>query len=248
MQAVALLPRAFKRLSPEDREELTLRYTPALCSFLKEVSDKQQTLTVYYAAEKHFFISALIEVYPDKIIMDAPSSMIEPPLNPNDTLHVMGYLEQVPFYFVVPVFRQIIYERFPALQFPLPESLIRLQRRTTFRLMIPTDFGLDAHILLPGGKKVWGRVADISRGGLRITELPSEWVASLKREEVLNLSIELEGLRLLLTMSLTHNQVLRYAQGKKMGQVCLRFDDLPKQTEYRIARFLLRHERLFTRM
>ena len=91
-----------------------------------------------------------------------------------------------------------------------------------------------------------GRVADISTGGIRLTDLSPQWLKDLSRGQMVQVSIQLDGVRFKLPMSVTNAQLLRFANGRTIGQLCLRFHDLPQQTENHIARFLMRHEVLFT--
>ncbi len=240
MALPSLIPRAFARLSSEEKEEFTLRFASAISNFLEEVKVKETALTVFYDP-KHFFMSHLFENNQDHMIIDAPPSIITPPVPRNAILQIMGTLEDVPFYFAIPAYTIIEWDRFPALRFAPPKSLIRLQRRSTFRLMIPLQFDFIAELEYQQ-HTITTPIVDISMGGVRLDEIPLPWIEKISRGEILFITIQLDGLRFRLPAQVTNAQQLRLRTGSTQGQLCLRFQEMQPTVQHRLARFLMRQE------
>ncbi|MES2206660.1 MAG: PilZ domain-containing protein [Pseudomonadota bacterium] len=240
----SLIPRAFARLSSEEKEEFTLRFAPAIYNFLEEVKAKDTALTVFYDP-KHFFMSHLFENNEGSMIIDAPPSVITPPVPPDAVLQIMGTLEYVPFYFIIPTYTIIEWDRFPAFRFAPPTTLIRLQRRSTFRLMIPLQIDFIAQLEYKQNI-ITTPIVDISMGGVRLNDIPLQLIEEISRGEILFITIELDGLRFRLAAQVTNAQQLRLRSGGIQGQLCLRFQEMPPATQHRLARFLMRQEVKFS--
>jgi len=184
MSNVSTLSKLFLRLTEEEREHVTLRSSYAIEAFLKEVMQKQVPIMVQYQG-KHHFVSQILGCTSRQCTLDAPSPLVLPPLQPSDILLNTSVIEHVPFQFAVPAFNKHTWQGFPALSFPLPSGILRLQRRGAFRLTIPISMNIQATCFL-GNEKRKVRVADISMGGIKLSDLSHTWIAQIRRDEVIS--------------------------------------------------------------
>lgn len=235
-----LVPRALARLSMEERNSVTLQHPVEIAAFLQSICDHKAPLTVFYG-KRHFFISRLFLYSATNCIIDAPPLLIKPPLQNEDKLQIIGTVEYVPFHFTALTHTLIEWEQFPAISLPTPTAVVRLQRRNAFRLMIPLSAQLTAKCVLDGKQRTL-RVADISMGGIRLTDIPPEWLNNTSQGESITLNLRLDGLDMAFKAYVTNTQSFRLNNGGNYAQLCLRFDALPAKTESHLARFLMRQE------
>lgn len=130
-----------------------------------------------------------------------------------------------------------LWEGRPALRSPLPERMLRLQRRESFR----TSPSLHCQITLQDGEHVRvlePRVADLSLGGLALTL--ERTVGEFRTETSLpNCRLPL-GRAGAVVVSLEVRNVLetRAANGARQLRLGCRFVDMPTSTEHALARFI----------
>lgn len=142
---------------------------------LKQVMQKKCMITVYFDAGRSFFLTTLVAVSDDGawLYFDTPSD--------TDTgrralgarkMMLTTMLERVKIQFSVDGVQEVASGDRKAFASPLPETLLRLQRREHFRLSTPVANPVKCHVPLPqadhGPGEIEATVLDISGGGIGI--------------------------------------------------------------------------------
>ena len=138
---------------------------------LKTLQQKRQPLTAYYDEAEQFTLTAILDVD-----LERTRLVFDPPKNPAlaqaladaHKVVLISSLNQVKIQFATPALTWIEFDGHPALSAPIPNKLLKLQRRDFYRLTLPTQKGLRCSIKVADGSWVEVGVVDISLGGIGI--------------------------------------------------------------------------------
>lgn len=164
-------------LHADQYSEFMLHDARDIITVLKRVADAGDLITVYFNEGKDFLLTSLLSVTEKGVLLDKGSSSIM-----NDRARVAPKLfcvtrhDKVKLQFLVTGLSEDRFEGRTVFSAPLPETLLRLQRREYFRLNTPITRPLVCDITLRRGDGVSERlsvnVVDISAGGIAMLAPP----------------------------------------------------------------------------
>lgn len=147
-----------------------------IVSLLKSIGEKKQLIRMLVHGEADVCVTSLLDIDPDTdtVILDCA---VTPAQNAR-ALAATGLafettLDKIRILFAADKLSQVSYKGSPALSMPIPDSLIRLQRREYYRMPTPVSNPVRALVPLPfdlGGGVHAFPLADISCGGIAILD------------------------------------------------------------------------------
>lgn len=149
--------------------ELLIRSKGEIQAILQTICERNAQCALYFDEGKNFFLSMLLAVDETGIWIDPASRPIDNRhlLNSDETFFVSTY-NQTKVQFAATDPKQVTYENKPAIFFPLPQKLLRLQRRDAYRLSTSLQQPLKC-VLKPAANRAHIiSVMDISVGGLSL--------------------------------------------------------------------------------
>lgn len=170
-------------LDPETFARFAVRDAREIIQLMQALIEKRPLLTAQIATGPSFLTMVLAVTLPGesaggRVMIDAPSDdAIATRATAGAELVCMTRLDNVRVQFPLGALTRVMHEGRPALQAPLPDSVLRLQRREFFRLQMPHGGAPVCAITTdsPGGKKtVSVRILDLSGGGLAVLVPPRE--------------------------------------------------------------------------
>ncbi|MDR1647585.1 MAG: flagellar brake protein [Zoogloeaceae bacterium] len=138
---------------------------------LREAAQKNRMMTVYFDMGHSFFLSSVLEVSPEGLIIDC-SNQEETNQKALSTARLLCTMsvDQVKVQFALNGVRRTFQEGKPAFWSALPTSLLRLQRREHFRIPTPAANPLICQIPIPsdaeGAPPLCFPLLDLSVGGM----------------------------------------------------------------------------------
>jgi len=167
----------FELLQTDNFGQYLLRERREIAFVLRQLAAKRNMITAYYGERGDFLISSVVAVAKDErnVFLDLgtneeviASAMI------GGQLLCVTQLEKVKIQFALSSLERTRFEGFSALQAPIPEVLLRLQRREYYRLAAPSSDALICQIPIDiaGKGRVDARVVDISGGGIAVVAPP----------------------------------------------------------------------------
>lgn len=170
-------------LDPERFTRYAVRDAREIVQLMQALVEKRPLLTAQFAGGPSF-LTVVLAVSPANgstsgtVVIDAPSDdAVATRATAAARLVCMTRLDNVRVQFPLGALTRVEHEGRPALQAPLPDSMLRLQRREFFRLPTPNGHAPTCEITVdgPGGQKtVSVRILDISGGGLAILVPPRD--------------------------------------------------------------------------
>ncbi|MBV2234764.1 MAG: flagellar brake protein [Sterolibacterium sp.] len=240
----------FERLRDEEERDFTLRSRSEILAILRSLIHHNALMTVYFNQGQDFMLSSLLHLAEDgrTLVLDVGSNadMNRRALSV-DKLICVSNLDKVKIQFVLDGVDAVQYEGRPAFLANVPASLVRLQRRDTYRFVLPVLQPLRCSIpfVTYDGRLQPQEVSviDISAGG----------IGFLSKSENIDLSTDmlLENCRLdlpevgILTVNLCIRSLyevvlLTGARHKRAG---CQFIHLDSKQEMQLQRFIITAER-----
>lgn len=238
----------FELLQADDFSQYLLRERREIAFVLRQLAAKRSMITAYFGDSHDFLISSIVAVSPNErqVFLDLgmQEEDIAGALLAKELLCVTQ-LDKVKIQFALAGFERTTHDGFPALLAPLPDILLRLQRREYYRLTAPSSDTLVCQIPSPaaGRSTIDVNIVDISGGGVAVVAPPN------------GIALEPDATypdcRLLLpdhgaiTVTLKIRNVFRMATptGIDMIRVGCQFLDLNAATANAVQRYILKAER-----
>lgn len=125
-------------LNPEHYADFQIRNESEIMLMLRRMRDQRVLINVFIDGGPHRFVSAVLDAGARGVVFDAPADeRLGRHAGGAEVLTVSAQLDGVRIQFDVPGAKAALFEKLPALHAPLPRSVIRLQRRDTYRLAVP---------------------------------------------------------------------------------------------------------------
>ncbi|MFA6314739.1 MAG: flagellar brake protein [Sterolibacterium sp.] len=166
----------------EEDTEFHLHRQVEIVSIFRSLKDSNETITLYFNDGNDFIISSMFSVDEEEncvVLYAGSNAATNKQAMLSGKLIAMTQLAKVKIQFVLRNIRMAQYRGRQALLADIPDSVLRLQRREYFRLIVPIRLPVKCQIPIPQPegsppKTVEVNVVDISAGGVGITTPPSD--------------------------------------------------------------------------
>lgn len=159
-------------LNPASFPSYQVRNDKEIVHLMNTLAEKRILLTAYLDGGPFLFMTAVLGVTPDDaIILDASADdKMNQRAADADTITCTGRLDGVRVQFSVSGAERVAQDGLEAMRCPLPQSVLRLQRRDFYRLPVPMSNPVECTIYLSNAdgteRAVKVRVVDISNDGI----------------------------------------------------------------------------------
>jgi len=236
----------------DEQEKYLLRHPRDIRQVLQQLIDKRALISGHLSTRGLTFPTALISVDEDddSLLFDGSASDtinrgIE---EPEQLVVCVSQLERVHVQFSLSHCERIQLDGQVAFRAPIPDRLMRLQRREFFRLRVPVAQPVRCLIPFHVGeeevKRVEFRVLDISGGGIAV-EVPADRPEFRPYREYADCRLLMPDSEPLSVRLMVKN-VFRQSQpnGRESLRAGCEFTDLPRGADAVIQRYIFRMERL----
>jgi len=164
----------------EEETEFHLHSQVEIISILRSLKDMNETITLYFNQGNDFIISSMFSVDEEEncvVLYAGSNAAANKQAMLSGKLIAITQLAKVKIQFVLHNIKMAQYRGRQALLADIPDSVLRLQRREYFRLIVPIRLPVKCQIPIPQPegsppKSVEVSVVDISAGGIGITTPP----------------------------------------------------------------------------
>lgn len=168
----------FELLQSDDFSQYLLHDKREVVYILRQLAAKRCMITAYYGELNHFLMTSVVGLSQDerKLFIDVGKNEKEiAEAVASKQLVCVTQLDKIKVQFALHAPEPTQFDRFPALQTPVPDVLLRLQRREYYRLATPSYSSLVCQIPAPGSDQVLMEVniVDISGGGIAVVAPPT---------------------------------------------------------------------------
>lgn len=146
---------------------------------LRAMKERNQLVSMQSEGGAEAVVTSVLEVDEESniVVIDrAPSNIVNQRILESDNVSFETVLDNIRILFFSSEVRECLYDNLPALYLPIPQSLVRLQRREHYRVPTPVATPLRCTITIPPddsdatGTTVVVTVKDISCGGIAIID------------------------------------------------------------------------------
>lgn len=234
----------------DEEEKYLLRHPRDIRQVLQALIDRRALISAHLVPRGHVFPTALIGLSDDEshLLFDGSiSATINRAVEDADQIICVSQLDRVHVQFPLSGCERLMLDGQVAFQAPLPERVMRLQRREFYRLQIPVSHPV--RCLIPFGMEeeepqwVEMRVLDISGGGVAV-EVPAERPDFRPYREYTDCRLLLpdgEPLQVRLMVKNLFRQ--SRPNGREIWRAGCQFTDLPRGGDAQIQRYIFRMER-----
>lgn len=240
----------YKPIPDEEGKDYSLRSSREIQRVLQSLIDHKALITAYFNTGNDFLMTSMLEILEDddEIILDVSN---HPEMNQRvlstDRIICVALLDKIKIQFVLAGVRTTQFENRSAFLADLPQSVLRLQRRESYRLTLPVLQPLIGitQLKTSDGKIIPAEVhiVDISGGGVGIVSKSNE--VELRVGMALeNCRIDLPGIGTL-TVTLVVRSVyeLILKTGIRQKRAGCQFLDLSGQQDNLLQRYIIKIER-----
>lgn len=238
-----------ERVDPEAFGEYAVRDRREIARLLQTLVERSNLVRAY-VDERESFLSVLLGLTADQasIVLDAsPDAELNAHALKGRELICVTRLDRVKIQFSLHPVTSVSFREQSALMAPLPDSLLRLQRREFFRVPAPQ---VDPLVCTIFRKKPDGhvhtidvRVLDLSGGGLAILVPPSE-IDFVPGDEFERCNLALpDGEPIPLRLSVRNLFTVEKQNGRHLKRAGCQFAGLSAAASARIQRYLFKLER-----
>lgn len=224
-----------------DDDRFRIHSRMEIVGLLRAVAAHREIVTIQFGGAQDFVVSAVLAVNPDfeEIVLDygADEGAMQRLLRA-DRLRISTQLDHVRISFGAEGAGAVTFEGGPAFRVRLPDSLLRFQRRDSYRLKIPLGRPLLCQVpSAAGGAPLAIKVRDISVAGIGLTDYPPGFLLS-PGQVLAGCRINLPELGSLIA----DVEVMHTTTGEARRCGC-RFKNLPLPMANLIQRYITRIER-----
>lgn len=243
-------PLRFELLKSDDYAHYIQRDPREIRFILRTLVERRAMISAYFGPTGDFLLTTVLGFSSDEnsLFLDwGADEGINARVSGSDNITCMTQLDRVKIQFDLPFARASSLAGAKAFMAPVPQSLLRLQRREYYRLATPTTHGVTCSVVVPGEgaqeTRVEAMVLDISGGGLAVM-VPPEGTPFEPDRELHNCRINLPEVGTI-EAKMRVRSVFRIsaANGKPMLRAGCQFVRLPDSQVSMIQRYILRVER-----
>lgn len=135
---------------------------------MEQLAEHHELLCIYVDATDRFGLSSVLAVTERSLVLDMPSNALRNEIVAASQLYCVSSLQRVKLQFDADAPSEIEWQGQPALEVPLPQSVLRIQRRDYYRLTVPLGQPLSCFFPAGHGEEFEVSLVDISVGGIGI--------------------------------------------------------------------------------
>lgn len=213
-----------------------------ILNVFNDLIHRREPVTVYFNGGQEFILSMLLEARAEALIFDLGGDERANKLLPKSaTCAFVAMPDGIRVQFTGLQPNRFMWGEHQAFWVPLPERIIRLQRRETYRNLLPVANPLKVALFMEDGTKIHDLVLhDLSVGGFgaTITGLPS-----LRADDkIMQLEIPLSDKTILTCAGHIRHVTLISRDGHGRYRIGVKFFKLPHAMEVAIQRFIIKTE------
>jgi len=224
-----------------------------IIGLLKSMQERNQLVTMQANGGAEAVVTSVLEVDEESgiVVIDrAPSNTVNHRILNSDNVSFETVLDSIRILFFSNKVKECLYDNLPALYIAIPSSLIRLQRRESYRVPTPVANPVRCTIRVPADEEagveattVVVTLKDISAGGIGIIDEKKQLDNTIGRVYK-DCRIDLPGGAPVTTGLQIRNSIdLSLTSGKSIRKLGCMFVDLPKPTLAAIQRYITKLER-----
>jgi c-di-GMP-binding flagellar brake protein YcgR len=235
-------------LDPGDYTQYLLHSRGEVLFVLRSLVTATDRITVHFNEGRDFFLTTLLTVEDDAVILDCGGDAeVNRRAQTAPRLYCVTSHEKVRIQFVLHQLQPCQFAGKPAFRAPLPESLLRLQRREYYRLTAPVAHPLKCRIPMPvthdAHLTIEASVLDISGGGLAVIKPPTGMTLT-PGMEFANCRVELPEVGILVaTLQVKSVFEVTLRTGAQVTRAGCQFINLPGQMLTLVQRYIIKVER-----
>ncbi len=160
----------------EDDARFSVSQRAEIVFVLKQIMQNTQLVSAYMDGGADFALLSVLDVMPEtaEVVLDvSPDAAANKRLLAARKVLLVTSHDQVKVKFTTSDIREVLYKGRPALRIPLPDSLVRIQRREHYRIATPISNPLMCTLPLPdrgADMQAEAIVLDISIGGVALMD------------------------------------------------------------------------------
>lgn len=236
-------------LGTENQSPYQVESRREILALLKGFKEKNQLISMMINGGSEVFITSVLYVDDANnllIIDSAPNNQANQRIIEASSVFFDGLLDRISIQFSSSRVQRIQYENRPALQMPIPVSLIRLQRRENYRINTPLSKPVKCHIPITVDdikKDYKFSLVDISCGGIAL--LDDHHILELSvGKDYANCIIDLPGVEAIeLGLQIRNAQELILLNGRATRRVGCAFVKLSSRDLTSVQRYIMKLER-----
>lgn len=240
---------ALPSLGTENQSPYQVESRREILALLKGFRDKSQLISLMINNGSEAFITSVLEIDDanNTVIIDsAPGNEANQRIVEASSVFFDGLLDRISIQFSSSKLQRTQFEGRPALQMPVPTSVIRLQRRENYRINTPVSMPIKCAIPIEtesGKQNHKFSLVDISCGGIAILDDRNLIDITIGTcYEFCQIDIPSIGL-IDLTLEIRNSQELTLLNGKTTRRIGCAFVNLSSRTLTSVQRYIMKLER-----
>jgi flagellar brake protein len=232
-------------LEPTDYQQFMLHGRSEVLYLLRSLYDSGDRLALHFNEGRDALPTQVLAIEEDAMILDLTGDLAtNQRALAADRLFAVTRHDRVRVQFVVGPLAATEYAGAPAFRCPLPEAVLRLQRREFYRLALPADESLKCRIPVNGGEEILtANIIDISGGGLAVI-VPPDGLHLEPGQEFPHCRIELPEVGIVSArLHVCTLFDLTLPSGTQVHRAGCRFVDLPGTMLTLVQRYVIKAER-----
>lgn len=230
----------------DENAQYLVETDPEKLRIFRDLMKAGTMVTAYFRGGSDFLLTTVIHVDPERrlvVFEKGPDAERTRQLIEGDRMVGVTTHNSVKVQFISEGIRACRFEGEEALCVTLPQKLLRLQRRETFRQSIPLSMHITARLYLDNGERLDLQLVDISSGGLCLldesnrvdlpptTKIPT-FTTTLLEHGTVETGIEVRN-----------RYRVKLNSGKEVQRIGCQFDALPARMNAMIQRFIIAIDR-----
>ena len=222
-----------------------------IMSFLGEIRQQRQLMRMIFSEGREKVLTSMLDIDEEQELM-----YIDAAPNPAQDRRIMltqqvGFetmLDRIRIQFTASGAQRCDHDGFPALRFAIPNSLVRMQRRQSYRVNVPFARPLRCVFLPPGSDMrplsvpLPMNVLNISVGGIAVIDM-EHFLDSRPGAIYPICQIAFPGYPVTVALEIRHVQILTLSSGKVARHIGCRFIEMPSQVISLVQRYIMKLER-----
>ncbi|HVL75523.1 MAG TPA: flagellar brake protein [Noviherbaspirillum sp.] len=240
------------KFGTEDVSPYQVHSRREIIALLRAMFERNQLVSMQADGGAEAVVTSVLEVDEENgiVVVDrAPTNLVNQRILDSENVSFETVLDNIRILFFANQVRECLYDNLPALYIPIPQSLVRLQRREHYRVPTPVASPLKCTITIPPddagshGTTISVTVKDISCGGIAIIDEKKLLDNTIGRSyEQCRLALP-GGAPLAVKLQVRNSLDQTLTTGRTLRKIGCMFVDLPTPMLAAIQRYITKLER-----